>query len=268
MPDTTAETLNLLKQAQAQALTGDELAKATFNQPASATVGLQIYNLEIGAKQLYPLLTPLRNMIPRVGTSGGTQANWKAVTAIDSGLVFPGVAEGRRGGVIGVSTAEYFAAFRTLGMEGNATFEAQLSSEGFDDVRARAAKSSLEALMLAEERVLLAGSTSYMINGGSACPTPTLSTSTSGGSLGATLSINVFCVPLAFDGKIRATVAGGVSPTLTVTPAEGGSNVTANGGVGKRSAVANISTGAGSTNSIVASVATGQIGRAACRDRV
>jgi len=35
--------------------------------------GLTYYDLELGAKFLYPVLTPLRNMIPRVSGKGGIQ---------------------------------------------------------------------------------------------------------------------------------------------------------------------------------------------------
>jgi hypothetical protein len=247
------QTIELLKRAQARA-DGQELAKATFNQPTTSTSGLQSYNLEQAAKNLYPVLAPLRNMLPRVGGQFATQANWKAVTAINTGNVFPGVAEGRRAGVIAVSTAEYFAAFRTLGEESNVTWEAELAAAQFDDIKARSAKSALEALMMAEEQVILGGSTSYSINGGAACPTPTLVNSTSGGTLAAQ-TWSVVCIPLAFDGRIRSTLAGGVVQTFTQSPAEGGSTITVNGGAGRASAAATATT-TGTTSSLVASVST------------
>src|SRR5213076_229072 len=62
----------------------EELAKSTFTQSGSATTGLTFYDLEAGAKFLYPVLTPLRNEIPRVSGKGGIQANWKAVTGINT----------------------------------------------------------------------------------------------------------------------------------------------------------------------------------------
>ena len=51
------------------------LEKSTFAQSSSATSGLTFYDLELGAKFLYPVLTPLRNMIPRVSGKGGIQAS-------------------------------------------------------------------------------------------------------------------------------------------------------------------------------------------------
>jgi hypothetical protein len=260
MDATLQQTIDLLKQLQQNQMTQDELAKATFAQPSTATTGLQLYNLEPAAKQIYPIHTPLRNMFPRVQQTGSIQANWRAVTGINTGNMFAGIVEGRRGGVIQVSTAEYMAAFRTLGHESDVTFEAQLSAEGFDDLRARAARSGLEALMISEEKTMLGGSTSYAVHNGSACPTPTLTTATTGGALPNTTTYSVVCVPLGFDGRARSTLAGGVVQTFQYTPAEGGDPVTVKAGAGRQSAAASIATGATTgTHTITATVKTGSV---------
>src|SRR3974377_2477108 len=84
----------------------------TFQESASATTGLTFYDLELGAKFLYPVLTPLRNMIPRVSGKGGIQASWRAITGINtSGLRF-GVSSANRGGVMAVTTHDYTAAYK------------------------------------------------------------------------------------------------------------------------------------------------------------
>src|ERR1700730_18348657 len=82
--------LDRLKTAQQKPL-GDPrftspigLEKSTFAQSASATSGLTFYDLELGAKFLYPVLTPLRNMVPRVSGKGGIQAAWRAITAMNT----------------------------------------------------------------------------------------------------------------------------------------------------------------------------------------
>src|SRR4051812_29343136 len=77
----------------------EALQKATFSQSGSATTGLTFYDLEPGAKFLYPVLTPLRNMIPRVSGRGGIQANWKSVTGINTSGLSVGVSGGNRGAV-------------------------------------------------------------------------------------------------------------------------------------------------------------------------
>jgi hypothetical protein len=55
-----------IEKAHANPLPGDPLVKSTFSQSGSPTSGLTYYDLETGAKFVYPLLTPLRNEIPRV----------------------------------------------------------------------------------------------------------------------------------------------------------------------------------------------------------
>ncbi len=72
------------------ALVKSELAKPndlikSFVQPSTATTGLQAYSLEAPSKKLYPVLTPLRNAIARIGGGYATQANWKAITNINVG---------------------------------------------------------------------------------------------------------------------------------------------------------------------------------------
>ena len=103
----STDTLTLLRAALAEAGDPNALAKAaTFVQPSVATQGLQDYDLSPAVLSLYPVLTPLRNLIPRVGGGKSIQANWKAVTAIDTGSIRVGVSEGHRGSIIGVATKE------------------------------------------------------------------------------------------------------------------------------------------------------------------
>ena len=82
-----------------------------------ATSGLTYYDLETRAKFLYPLLTPLRNEIARVSGKGGIQANWRAVTGINTTGLRIGVSGGNRGGVQAVSTQDYSAAYKGIGIE-------------------------------------------------------------------------------------------------------------------------------------------------------
>ncbi len=94
-------------------------------------LGLTFYDLETGAKLLYPVLTPLRNAIPRVSGKGGIQANWRAITAINtSGLRF-GVSAANRGGALAVATQDYTAAYKGIGVETSVDFEAQYAGQGF-----------------------------------------------------------------------------------------------------------------------------------------
>lgn len=263
---TVQELLGMLKTAQQSPMNDPRLdgllglEKAdTFVQSGSATSGLTFYDLEPGAKFLYPVLTPLRNITPRVSGRGGIQANWRAITKINANGLRIGVSGGNRGGVQAVTTADYTAAYKGLGIESSTTFEAQYAGQNFADVRAIAAKTGLESLMIGEELMILGGNGSAVALG--TTPTPTLSTSTSGGSLAAQ-TWSVICVALTLDGFVNGSVSGGIQGSITRTNADSSTD-TFGGGAAKQSTAATQAT-TGSTSTISATVAavTGAVGYA------
>lgn len=257
-PEIVRQTLDAIMKAQKSPISDPRLAgileKSTFAQSASATSGLTFYDLEAGAKFLYPVPTPLRNEIPRVSGKGGIQANWRAVTAVNTGGIRPGVSPGNRNAVQAVATKDYTAAYKGLGMEDNVDFEAQYAGQGFDDIRGIAAKVLLESLMLAEESTILGGNSSIALNGGAATPTPTLVVNGTPG----TTNYFVFCVALSFDAVQYGSVGpNGVQGPITRTNADGSTD-TFGGGAAKISAQATTATGNATldgTNSITASLA-------------
>ena len=226
----------------------EALAKSTFAQSGSATSGLTYYDLEAGAKFLYPVLTPLRNEIPRVSGKGGIQANWRAVTGINTSGIQIGVSGGNRGAVMAISTADYTAAYKGIGIEDNVDFEAQYAGQNFEDIRALAAKVGLEALMLGEEALLLGGNGTLALG---TTPTPSLSASTTGGTMTATTKY-VAVVALTLAGFVNASITGGIPTSITRTNADGSTD-TYGGGSAQKSAAASVAT-TGTTGSIVATV--------------
>ena len=50
-----------------------------------------------------------------------------------------------------MTTKDYIATYKGIGIETNVDFEAQYAGQNFDDIRALAAQTGLEALMLGEE---------------------------------------------------------------------------------------------------------------------
>lgn len=230
-------SLDSVRQALAKALPQSELQKA-WTQSASPTSGLTMYSLEAPAKLLVPQITPLRNEIPRVTGGQGIQANWRAITGVNTGALSIGVAEGRRGGVHNASSADYFAKFVQLGIEDSVTFEAQLAGEGFDDVKARASQATLMAMMLGEEQVLLAGQGTFGLG---TTPTPVLTTATTGGAIAADTAVYVKCVALTLEGYLAAR-AGTVRAQVTRTNADG-TTQTYGGGSARASAAANVTVG-------------------------
>lgn len=209
----------------------DRLWKSTFTQAGSATTGLTYYDLELGAKFLYPVLTPLRNEIPRVSGKGGIQANWRAVTGVNTSNMRIGVSAGNRGAVQAVSTQDYTAAYRGIGLETNVDFEAEYAGRGFDDIRAIAAKVGLEATMLGEEALILGGNTSMALGQGT-IPAGGVVAGTAG-SL-ATITLSVIVVPLSFEGFLYGSVAGGIQASITRDNADGSTD-TFGGGAGQKS---------------------------------
>ena len=224
------------------------LEKSTFSESSSATSGLTFYDLELGAKFIYPVLTPLRNMIPRVSGKGGIQAAWRAITAINtSGLRF-GVSAANRGGIMAVKTQDYIANYKGIGVETSVDFEAQYAGQGFDDVRAIGAKAGLEALMLGEEAMILGGCASTQLG---ITPTPTLTALATGGVLAAQ-SWSVICAAMTLDGLMNGSITGGIQGQISRTNADLSVD-TFGGGVAGKSNNATVST-TGTTGSITASV--------------
>jgi hypothetical protein len=243
------ETLDALKKAQGSPM---DLAKAsTYVQPGSATSGINFYDLEEGAKLLYPVLTPLRNEIPRTSGKGGIQANWRGVIAINPQQVSAGVSSGNRGGMIAVTTQDYTAAYRGLGLEAAVDFEADYAAQNFDDVKALAAKQLLESVMIQEEQIILGGNSSLALG---TTGTPAITGAGTGGALPAA-TYDVICVGLTLQGYLSASVAGGIAGQITRSNTDGSTDVFG-GGCAQKSAASATYAATGTTSSIAASVAT------------
>ncbi len=229
----------------------EALAKSTFAQSGSATTGLTFYDLEAGAKFLYPVLTPLRNEIPRVSGKGGIQANWKAVTGINTSGIRIGVSGGNRGAVMAVTVADYAAAYKGIGIEDNVDFEAQYAGQGFEDIRALAAKVGLEALMLGEEMLILGGNGTVALG---TTPTPSLSAAVTGGGL-SDGTIYVECVALTLEGYVNASVTAGIPTSITRTNADASTD-TFGGGSAQKSASTSITLAGGGAVQLINATVT------------
>ena len=158
-PSISAATLDAVREALSKPVAnGSDLAKATATTPGISTSSLLYgYNLEAPAKTLVPILTPLRNRLPRKGGGHGTAVEWKAVTAINTTNLDPGVAEGSRGTVPSISTATFSAGYRTLCFPGEVTLQSIWAAREFDDALNRGTVTTLQTTMLGEELILLGG---------------------------------------------------------------------------------------------------------------
>ncbi len=234
------------------------LFKAALSSPSeglrkavSTGTGLVPFDLQAPAKNLYPVATPLRNVIPRVGGGVGTATNWKVISAITgSGYDAMGwVPEGQRTGRMSYSATPKAASYKTLGEEDNITFEAINAGKTFEDVAATGVMRILQKMMLKEENAIFGGNNGVALG---TPTTPTVSSASTGGSIGAN-TYNVIAVALTYEGYWGASLANGVPTSQTVTGADGSTYVLS-GGSSMKSAATSTGAIAGSTNTISASV--------------
>lgn len=231
----TKDVISELKKSLSAPMDGGSLAALDILKTVSTSTGLVAYDLQAPAKNLYPVLTPLRNMIPRVPGGVGVATNWKQITSIvGSGYNAMGyVAEGQRTGRMSYTAVDKAASYRTLGEEDQVTYEAISAGQTFEDVRATAAMRVLQKMMLKEENALLGGNGSVLLG---TPATPTLSAAGSGATL-PTLTYSVIAVALTFEGYLGASLAGGVPTSQVVTGADA-QTYTLSGGSSQKSAAA------------------------------
>ena len=239
----TQETLGLMK---------DSLAKNV-----TVSTGLSAYDLQAPAKNLYPIVTPLRNSLPRVSRlNPGDAARWRTITSIvGSGYDAMGwVPEGQRTASVSYSAQAQVAPYLTLGEEDTVTFEAEAAAEGFEDLNATATLRLLQKTMRKEETALLGGNASLAFGAPAA---PTLSASGAGATLPAA-TYSVIVVALSFEGYKNSSVAGGVATMKTITGNDG-NTYTLNGGSSMRSANATQAVTLGQTLNATAPIVNGAV---------
>lgn len=224
----TKETIELMK---TQLGMGREDA---LKKGVSISTGLVEYDLQAPAKNLYPIITPLRNAIPRIKRKNpGDATHWKQVSALNgSGYDGMGwVPEGQRSGTMSYTTANKAASYVTLGEEDFLTFEAEAASEGFEDENSMVTLRLLQKMMRKEEIAILGGNAGGVQLG---TPTaPTLSASGTGATLPAA-TYSVIVVALTLEGYKNSSTTGGVATSKTITGADG-KNFVLNGGSSNKS---------------------------------
>ena len=177
------------------------------------------------------MLTPLRNMIPRVSGKGGIQANWRAITAINTSGLRVGVSAANRGGVMAVATQDYTAAYKGIGIETSVDFEAQYAGQGFDDVRA--ARRQDGARSADARRGGDDPRRQFFASRSARRRRRSLSDQATGGTLAANTAYSVICVALTLDGVMNAIDRGRHSGRRSPATNADGTSDTFGGGVGE-----------------------------------
>ncbi|MGB8366346.1 MAG: hypothetical protein ACLQUZ_05490 [Rhizomicrobium sp.] len=236
----TAETMTLMKNALAN-------GRVDLHKSVTTGTGLAFYDLQAPAKNLYPIVTKLRNMTPRVGRPSGygTAAHWKQVTALTgSGYDAMGwIPEGQRSAAMSYTMSDQSAAYVTLGEEDYLTFEAESAGEGFEDLNATVSMRLLQKTMRKEETGLLAGNASLALG---TPTTPTLSAPADANSTLPAQTWSVIVVGLTAEGWLncKGNAAAGFTPSKSITGMDG-QGYTLNGGNSNRSANATLAVAAG-----------------------
>jgi hypothetical protein len=235
------------------------LLKDVTTTGISSLTGLNFYQLEPQAKNLYPVMYPFLESTPRFDPGvGGTTVNWKGILQIDTNGTL-GIEEGKRNAFINYTERDYSAPYSFFGKDGNVTFVAEQTGKGFDDNLALSQLSLLNALLNDEERMLLTGNRSAVALGTTPTPTAALAT---GGSIPVSTSVTVGCVALTAMGAQKAPYATGINTTATRTNADGSTTVV-NYGAGAPSALSTAVSTTSGNQSVKASVTGYAVGACA-----
>lgn len=252
------EALAAVQKALGSRSMEDPLFKA---QGITTSNGLVWYDLEPSIKNYAPVLTPLRNYIPRVAGDGGTATHWKAVTKFNTQKIIPGVSEGNRNAFNSTQTKSYTASYATIGHDDFVSFEAQNASRNLNPQSvALAVRDLLWNTMVDEDTFILGNNGTVAL--GQVTGVTLSDNSAAGGSIPQTSTVKVYVVPLTHSGLVLGPTgtSGGLCVTGdtlrlrdTRTNADGSTD-TEQGFNGQVSSVATITTATDGNNAHTVSV--------------
>lgn len=242
--DLSQQTLDLLNKIDVTALNKTTLSQAT---------GLNAFDLRGPALNLYPVLTPLRNKLPReVSDRGDLATRWKAVTGVNTTNLDLGLSPGQRSGEIQITEQDYVASYAGIGLESSVDWEAIWAGGKEFDNKATVIQALLRAVMIGEESLLLNGNASMAL--GTPAAPGNVTVLTNQGSMTAQAGNLLFVVALTPRGYLNATIAGGVPTTVTRTNKDGSTTGPFGGGSSNMSAASAAFTTTGSNLGVSATV--------------
>lgn len=212
------------------------LLKTSLSKASTITIGtgLTAYDLQAPAKNIYPIITPLRNSIPREGRANpGDAVRWRTIASIvGSGFDSMGwVPEGQRTSSMSYTAISNTAPYVTMGEESVITFEAEAGATGFEDVNATATMRLLQKTMRKEEGGILGGNATLQL-GTAATPTVANPSNTSSTLPSATYVVQVaYLTRDGFALSVAPTANGtGLIATTKSITGNDGQQYTLNGG--------------------------------------
>ena len=235
----------------------------------TSALGFNFYDLRGPAYLEYPVNTPFRNSMGRVGRVNdgyGTAAHWQATRNV--GSPYAGAGEGQRVQAGTPDDIPYIATYKEIGVERAVTFTAEFAGEGYTDNVADEHIRGLHSLWLQEESMLLLG------NGGTAsgnngfqlgtANTPVATLLNVAGNIANATKVSFRVVEITGLGNPNNAQYGYTSaPSVTGAGLLGqytrlnadGSSLVVNCGNGIVSAASNVvTTGSGSANQVSVSV--------------
>lgn len=225
-----------LADAYANPLPMDVLQKTSTTAFATG-VGLQPYSLEAPALNLWSVVTPFVNKLPREKI-GSTGHHWNRITSVDAVESYGFVAEPTdttantvtgRAGFNTITSVADSVAWKTLGLDSYVTFKARYQAQGSasttpsfaPDQVARLA--ALQALRMREEKAILGSNASALATPGAPSTTGITQPASTAGSLTANTAYKITISALtnlgyrsAAQGKVGGTTN---SPGETVAAA-------------------------------------------------
>lgn len=202
----------------------EQIKKAQTNGVTAGT-GLVGYDLS-GVVSLVPVNTPWFDRVARKQGDGSKAAVWRALLNVNNAQPNPFTGLDQGGGFIKISEQDVLAPYVPVRVSGEVTRDAIDLAKNYADAKAIAVTSTLMQWRIQENKGLLGGQAFAL----PAIGTPTVTTSTTGGTIAATTAVNV-----------KVAARSGMNYYW--------------GGSGVASAQGTVTTGAGSTNSATASVA-------------
>jgi hypothetical protein len=216
-------TVDLMKTTVPEKAVLDPEFKKTFDTSS----GLQPYNLEPFVGTLVPVLTPIRNSLPRL-TGRGKQVEFKVVTGINTAKLNGFVREGNAGQIVTTEVRTVTAKYASMALADKVTYEQEWEGKPYVESRALAVANLLRAVMIAEENNILwaqndVGSASQQAPGAvGKTPAPSAVAGGSGSSLTAG---TIYIKAVAFTGMGAALPSDPVQvnvqqdgQAVTITP--------------------------------------------------
>lgn len=199
LEDTTEETLA-------------EIAKAQTTGLLTAT-GAYSYDLT-GLVRLIPVVTPLRDIIPRKDSGQGSPfAIWRAFMNINNSQPSPFAGFDYAGGEVLFNEQDFQAPYVPLSLAGLVTQDSFDLARGLYDPYAEATMQVLNQLLIAEDKVLFGGQSYNLAQPGTVASTP----STTGGAMTASTTYKIAVAARTGAGYFYSGNSRGRATAATIT---------------------------------------------------